>query len=91
MMKSGIVVRSTHYEVEGPFFRQWICQNITQYFWNSKKKKRGGKFMVSALVDGVSSNRIGDFIFYFWRFPEIIIYLRITNVSDNSDNEHIIN
>ncbi len=41
MMKSGIVVRSTHYEVEDPFFRQWICQNITQYFWNSKKKKRG--------------------------------------------------
>lgn len=47
--------------------------------------------MVCALVDGVSSDRIGDFIFYFWRFPEIIIYLRITNVSDNSDNEHIIN
>lgn len=42
MMKSGIVVRSTHYEVEGPFFRQWICQNITQYFWNSKKKEEGG-------------------------------------------------
>ena len=42
MMKSGIVVHSTHYEVEDPFFRQWICQNITQYFWNSKKKEEGG-------------------------------------------------
>ena len=30
MMKSGIVVRNTHYEVEDPFFRQWICQNIMQ-------------------------------------------------------------
>ena len=30
MMKSGLVVRSTHYEVEDPFFRQWICQNIMQ-------------------------------------------------------------
>lgn len=30
MMKSGIVVRSTHYEVEDPFFRQWISMNITQ-------------------------------------------------------------
>ena len=30
MMKSGIVVRSTHYEVEDPFFRQWIYQNIMQ-------------------------------------------------------------
>lgn len=30
MMKSGLVVRSTHYEVEDPFFRQWICQKIMQ-------------------------------------------------------------
>jgi hypothetical protein len=30
MMKSGIVVRGTHYEEEDPFFRQWIRQNITQ-------------------------------------------------------------
>ena len=30
MIKSGIVVRSTHYEVEDHFFRQWICQNIMQ-------------------------------------------------------------
>ena len=27
MMKSGIVMRNIHYEVEDPFFRQWICQN----------------------------------------------------------------
>ena len=28
MMKSGLVVRTSHYEVEDPFFRQWIHQNI---------------------------------------------------------------
>ena len=30
MIKSGLIVRSTHYEVEDPFFRQWISQNILQ-------------------------------------------------------------
>lgn len=30
MMKSGIVVRSTHYEVEDPFFLRWITSNILQ-------------------------------------------------------------
>ncbi len=28
--KSGFVVRNNHYEVEDPFFRQWIEQNIQQ-------------------------------------------------------------
>ena len=30
LMKSGFVVRNNHYEVEDPFFRQWIEQNIQQ-------------------------------------------------------------
>lgn len=28
MIKSGIVVRSTHYEVDDLFSRQWISQNL---------------------------------------------------------------
>ena len=30
MIKAGMVVRSDHYEIEDPFFRQWIKQNIIQ-------------------------------------------------------------
>ncbi len=30
MIKSGIVVRSTHYEVDDLFSRQWISQNLLQ-------------------------------------------------------------